>query len=92
MHEFTVEDTFLLTGRGLVAVGEGRFDDLRPGTAYRAEVRTPAGATLWFPAYKEWLLIRTSPVVEREAFWLKGATRDDVPVGSTVRILVPDSP
>lgn len=87
-HEFTVEDTFNITGRGLVAVGAGR-PDLPVGCPLPAEIRTPDGRVLHTRSYREFLTIRIPQPVERDAFLLVGMAKEDVPIGSTIRVLPP---
>ena len=87
-HEFTVEDTFNITGRGLAAVGGGR-SDLPVGCLLRTEIRTPDGRVLHAQSYREFLTIRIPQPRERDAFLLVGMAREEVPVGSTVRVLPP---
>ena len=87
IRQVTVEDTFNVTGRGLVAVGQGEVYDVLPGSPWRVEIRTPGGDVLERLAYKEWLLVRTQPVMEREAFVLRDTKKEEVPVGSVLTFL-----
>lgn len=86
MHDFIVEDTFDLPRRGLVVTGSVATP-LPVGVAPRAEIATPDGRVLHRKAFREFLRRSTAPVDEREAFLLPDTTKEEVPVGSRVRLL-----
>lgn len=91
LHEFTVEDSFVITGRGLVVAGEGEWTGPF-GKPLHAEVHRPDGSILYFSAYPELLLVRAHPITERSVFLLRGAAKEEVPTGSVVRIFPEGSP
>jgi hypothetical protein len=84
--EHQVIETFEISGRGAVAV-IADVTERRPGRPYRAEVVDPAGTIVAAEAYKEFLLRHQPIPAEREAYWLKGLHKTDVPPGSCLRFI-----
>ena len=83
--ELKVEETFMISGRGLVVVLDGQTE-LGVGVPHDVEILTPTGQSHRTKAHKEWLLSgRPSPSSEKEAFLLLNLDKDDVPLGSVVR-------
>ena len=82
-----VADTFLITGRGLVVAVE-RATDLPTGKRLVATVIRPDGTAINADAFKEWLLRRSPQPVEKESYLLMGLTKEDVPIGSDLRLSV----
>jgi len=83
---FTIEETFLITGRGtVVAIGE--ITTLPVGKALRATVFRPDGSQFTVKAFKEWLLLRNDPrTSEKEAYLLHGVEKTKIPEGSSIEI------
>lgn len=80
----TIINTFQIADRGTVIVLAGEIG-LRVGHEYSAEVTKPDGSILTAPCFKEWLLRKAVPLDECEAFLLTNISKDQVPIGSTVR-------
>lgn len=80
---FTVKETFQISGRGTVIVLDGATD-LSIGHEYVVEVTRPDGATLKAKCFKEWLLRKTTPPDESEAFLVNNISKEQVPIGSKV--------
>ena len=81
--KLVVEDTFTITGRGLVVLLNGQTD-LGVGTPHKMEVVTPDGDVFRTEGYKEWILNRKQEPVEKEGFLLMNLSKKEVPVGSHV--------
>lgn len=85
--EYDINEVFELHGRGAVVPIEGTTDR-RMGIRHKVQVLTPTGDVLEAEAYKEYLLLRTTPtVLEKECYVLKGLHKDDIPVRSRLRFL-----
>jgi hypothetical protein len=83
-----VQAVFEITGRGTVVAVVGA-SNLPVATQLRATVTRPDGSQVSAPAFKEWLLLKSTPqVAEREAYFLKGVTKSEIPDGSTIEVSV----
>lgn len=78
-----VEETFTITGRGLVAILGGETE-LGVGKPHKVKIVTPEGKELEAEAYKEWLLRREPKPIESEGFLLMNLSKKEVPIGSFV--------
>lgn len=83
---YSIVETFEITNRGLVILGEATCDDIHVGKECQISIVTPSGQTLTRKGYKEWLLRRTPEPLEKEAYLVKGISKSDVPVGSVATI------
>ena len=81
-----VEETFTITGRGIVALLNGETD-LGVGKPYKVEILTPEGKMLKTEAFKEWLLRKNPEPIEKEGFLLMNLSKKDVPIGSVVTFI-----
>jgi hypothetical protein len=81
-----VQAVFEITGRGtVVAVAEP--SNLPVAKQLQATVTRPDGSQLSVPAFKEWLLIKSTPrAVEQEAYLLKGIAKSEIPEGSSIEV------
>lgn len=85
--EYDIIEVFEVTGRGAVVPIE-ETTDRRMGTPHKVQVLTPTGDVLEAEAYKEYMLLRTSPTaLEKECYVLNGLRKGDVPDGSRLRFL-----
>lgn len=84
-----VTEGFHLAGRGLVVTGEGTLDALVPGVRTEVEIVHPNGDVVRRTAFREWMLVRAHPVLEREALLVEDATRDEVPPGCIIYLAAP---
>lgn len=89
-EHYTVEETFEITGRGLVVILD-RSTRASVGRPHAVRVITPSGRVFDTKAYKEWLLRRQPVVDEKEAFWLEGLHKSDVPRASELVFLPPET-
>jgi len=83
---YSIIDTFEITNRGLVILGEATCDAISVGKECRISIVTPSGQILTAKGYKEWLLRRTPEPLEKEAYLVEGISKSDVPVGSMATI------
>lgn len=80
----TVEDAFLIRGRGLLVVPAPRLEEVHGPATFSVELRRPEGATtaaeltLWFE------FLSPTPRVPRWAVCLRGLTKADVPIGTEI--------
>lgn len=86
IEDFAILEVFEITGRGVVAV-IGEVTDRSVGKPHLVEILKPSGESVRTEAFKEWLLRQTTPVVEDEAYLLKGLHKIDVPPGSRLRFV-----
>jgi hypothetical protein len=84
-----VADTFVVTGRGLIVAVE-ETADLPVGKKLAATVIKRDGSAINADAFKERLLRYSTEPLEGEAFLLIGLAKEDVPVGSELRLTIPD--
>ena len=84
-----VADTFLITGRGLV-VAVDETTDMPIGKKLAATVIKTDGAAIEADAFKERFLRYSTEPIKGEAFLLMGLAKEDVPVGSELRLTIPD--
>jgi hypothetical protein len=90
----TIEDTFTFTGRrGVIVVGQGKFDNVHPGMEWMVEIRTSDGEALQRSAYREMPLLGGSNPeairIDLVAFYVLSTEKSEVPIGSTLRVLGP---
>jgi len=78
-------ERFSIDGRGTAVVVDG-FADLPVSRPLSAVLRKPDGSQMTVVAHKEWLLRRSAPVDEREAFLLLGVEKSDLPEGTLIQI------
>lgn len=81
-----VEETFNITGSGLVAVLSGETE-LGVGKPHKVKIVTPEGKEFETEAYKEWLLRREPKPMENEGFLLMNLSKEEVPIGSVVTFI-----
>ena len=85
--EYEIKERFEITGRG-VAIPIDEMTERSVRTPYKVQVITPTSNMLDAEAYKEYLLLRTTPtVLEKECYLLKGLRKGDVPIGSRLRFV-----
>ena len=84
---FKVVEAFNIKGHGVVLVGDkacSGFLEIKPCDI---EIITPHGDVLKGVAFKEWLLHSSTPQPdETEAFFVRGRTKSEIPIGSMVRV------
>lgn len=82
---FRITECFQITGRGAAVVIDGttKLPVMRP---LRASVTRSDGSVETYRAWKEWLLRRSSPPLEDEAFLLAGAEVQNLPIGSLIEL------
>lgn len=78
-------ERFSIDGRGTAVVVDG-FADLPLSRPLSAILRRPDGSQMTVVAHKEWLLRRSTPVNEREAFLLLSVEKSDLPEGALIQI------
>jgi len=83
---YKVIDTFLITNRGLVILGDATCDAIHVGTECEISIRTPSGETMNRKGFKEWLLKKTPEPLETEAYLVIGASKAEIPIGSVATI------
>ncbi len=85
-HEIT--SIFAITGRGtVIAIKE--VTDLPVGKPLQATITRPDGSQISTVAFKEWLLLKTSPrAIEQEAYLLRNVEKSQVPDGCSVEVSV----
>ncbi|GAA3582910.1 hypothetical protein [Marinobacter xestospongiae] len=77
-EQYSIAEKFEITGRGVVVVIDevtGRV----PGTVYKVELKGAYGDRVVAEALKEWLLRRCTGSFEKEAYFLSGLHKTDVP-------------
>src|SRR5438270_4421090 len=80
---FPIQDTFEITGRGVVILIKGLVEEPE-GYSLHARVRTPDGSIVEAQAYRE-IIMRLQPEPhEREGFLLAGIAKEAIPIGSEV--------
>jgi hypothetical protein len=89
MRELVTEESFDITGRGVVVVFRGDAEALPLATRFPVSVERPDGAIRKAEASVEYVL-RHHPVrAERCALLIYGLTKLDAPPGSTIRVPSP---
>ena len=85
--QFTVTDTFLIEGRGVILSPFFPVDLYRFASRERVRIETPDGRS--FEADAEFEIPRVSPMprVFQTACLIRGAQKDEVPIGSRVVFL-----
>jgi hypothetical protein len=84
--QFTVTDTFLIEGRGLILSPFFPLDKYQFSGTEHIRVETPDGRVFEADADIEIPHVRPTPKVFQTTFVLRHARKDDVPVGSTVSL------
>jgi hypothetical protein len=77
-EQYSIVEKFEITGRGAVVVIDevtGRVQ----GTLYKVELRGAHGDRVVTEAFKEWLLRSDPEPFEKEAYFLSGLHKSDVP-------------
>jgi hypothetical protein len=85
--EFTVTDTVLIEGRGLILSPPFRVDEYHFGRSERVRVQTPDGRVFEADADVEIPRITPRPKVFQSLFIIRGAQKNDIPIGSKVWLL-----
>jgi hypothetical protein len=80
----TVEDTFLIRGRGLLVVPAPRLDEARGPATFTVELRRPEGVTTVAELTLSVQFLSPTPTVHRWAVSLQGLTMADVPIGTEI--------
>jgi hypothetical protein len=84
---FKVVEAFNIKGHGVVLVGDKACSDFLEIKPCDIEIITPHGDVLKGVAFKEWLLRSSTPQPdETEAFFIRGRTKSEIPIGSMVRV------
>lgn len=85
-QQHAIAEVFEITGRGAVVVVE-KTTDHTPGKPYHVEIRGPNGEVFTTEAYMEFVLRRNPIPHEKEAYWLKGLHKGDIPNRSVLVFL-----
>jgi hypothetical protein len=81
-----IKATFETAGRGTIVAIEEKTE-LPVAKQLQATITRPDGSKLSAPAVKEWLLVRSLPlVVEQEAYLVKEISKLEIPEGSSVEV------
>ena len=83
-------ECFEVTGRGTIILIDSKTD-LPTGRCLRAKVQHHDGSTREYEAWKEWLLRRTTPPLEDEAFLIVDAVSEKVSIGGTITLKLDES-
>jgi len=82
-----VVEAFNIKGHGVVLVGDKACSDFLEIKPCDIEIITPHGDVLKGVAFKEWLLHSSTPQRdETEAFFIRGRTKSEIPIGSMVSV------
>ena len=84
--EFTVSDTFLIEGRGLILCPFFPLDRYKFDGKEHVHIETPDGRQFEAEADVEIPHVRPTPKVFQAMFVLRNAQKADVPVGSRVSL------
>lgn len=84
--EFTVTDTFLIEGRGLILSPFFPLDPYQFDGWEHVRIETPDGRTFEADADVEIPHVRPTPNVFQATFVIRGAQKADVPIGSRVSL------
>ena len=84
--QFTVTDTFLIEGRGLILYPFFPLDRYRFDGKEHVRVQRPDGRQFESDADVEIPCVRPTPKVFQATFVLRDAHKEDVPVGSRVSL------
>jgi hypothetical protein len=87
LFQFTVTDTFLIEGRGLILSPFFPVDRYQFSGRERVRVETPDGRTFEADAEFEIPCVRPMPKVFEAVCVIRGAQKADVPIGSKVSLL-----
>jgi hypothetical protein len=84
---FKVVEAFNIKGHGVVVVGDKACSDFLEIKACDIEIIMPNGDVLKDVCFKEWLLRSSTPQPdETDAFFIRGRTKSEIPIGSMVRV------
>lgn len=84
--QFTVTDTFLIEGRGLILSPSFPLDRFQFDGRERVRVQTPSGRSFEADADVETPYVTPRPKVFQAMFVVRAVQKDDIPVGSTVTL------
>jgi hypothetical protein len=84
--QFSVTDTFLIEGRGLIISPFFPLDQYRFDGEEQVRIETPDGRLFEAEADVEIPHIKPAPKVPQAMFVLRGAQKADVPIGSKVSL------
>lgn len=84
--QFTVTDTFLIEGRGLILSPFFPVDRFRFDTKERVRVETPSGRVFEADADVEIPYVTPRPGVFQATFVVRAAEKSDIPVGSKISL------
>ena len=80
----TIEDTFMISGRGLIVVPAPAIEEFRGPGNVTTELRRPDGSILSATLTVGHELIRPPPTVRRWACMFGSLAKADVPIGTEV--------
>ena len=83
---YKIIDTFEITNRGLVILGDATCDAIHVGKTCEISIRTPTGDTVNRTGFKEWPRRKTAEPLDTEAYLVVGVSKSDVPIGSVATI------
>lgn len=84
--EFTVTETFLIEGRGLILAPFFPVDRYRFDRKEHVRVETPGGRVFEADADVEIPYVTPRPKVFQSTFVVRGAQKEDIPIGSKVSL------
>jgi hypothetical protein len=84
--QFTVTDTFLIEGRGLILSPFFPLDEYRFDGKEHVQIETPSGRVFEADANVEIPYVTPRPAVPQAMFVIRAVRKDDVPVGSRVSL------
>ncbi|HWQ91571.1 MAG TPA: hypothetical protein VN673_07855 [Clostridia bacterium] len=84
--QFTVTDTFLIEGRGLILAPFFPLDRYEFDGKEHVHIETPDGRRFEADADVEIPLVRPTPKIFQATFVIRAACKEDVPVGSKVSL------
>ena|ERR1041385_1581217 len=85
--QFTVTDTFLIEGRGLILSPFFPLDRYRFDSKEQMRVETPSGRIFEVDADVEIPFVTPRPKVFQATLVIRATQKDDVPIGSKVSLL-----
>ena len=85
--EFTVSDTFLIEGRGLILSPSFPLDRYQFDGKEHVLIETPDGRRFEAEAVVEIPHVRPTPKVHQAMFVIRSAQKAEVPIGSRVSLL-----
>jgi len=87
LFQFTVTDTFLIEGRGLILSPFFRVDRYQFDGREHVRIETPDGRAFETDADFEIPCVRPTPKIFEAVCVIRGAQKCDVPIGSKVSLL-----